>query len=339
MALFRKNVAVDLGTVNIVIYVAGQGIVLREPSVAAVTDDEFREVLAVGTKAASMVSKTPAGVLALYPVREGVIDDVATAEGMLSILLAKALNKRSIIGAATNVVVGIPSSSSEREKQILKKAMKDAGAREVVIAEQPMLAAIGAGLPVNSPVGSLVVDIGGGTTEIAIVSLSQIVESRSIRVGGSHLDRDIAFYVRKKYNVIISDKVAEQIKIEFGSATQARGTASINVRGRGADSGAPQSVEITSREVCNAISNTVDTIVLEIRALLENISPEIAEDILQNGITLTGGGSLLSGMADRIYNDIGIRAKVAKTPLDCVALGGGLIAEQLEDLKKSRNRH
>ncbi len=338
MAWFRKNVAVDLGTVNIVIYVAGQGIVLREPSVAAVSDDRFSDVLAVGTQAASALAKSSAGVRAVYPVREGVIRDVETAEEMLSILLAKALKKRSIIGAGTNVVIGIPSSSSEREKQILKKAVKDAGAREVIIAEQPMLAGIGAGLPINSPVGSLVVDIGGGTTEIAIVSLSEIVESRSIRVGGSHLDRDIAFYVRKKYNVSINEKVAEQIKIEFGSATQARGTASINVRGKNADSGAPQSVEITSREVCAAISNTVDTIVLEIKALLENISPEIAEDILGNGMMLTGGGALLDGMADKIYQDIGIKAKVAKTPLDCVALGGGLIAEQLEELKKSRGR-
>jgi rod shape-determining protein MreB len=156
-----------------------------------------------------------------------------------------------------------------------------------------------------------VVDIGGGTTELAIVSLSEMVISRSIRVGGSHMDRDIAYYIRKKYNVLISMKVAEQIKIEFGSAMEARGTASINVRGKNADSGAPQSVELTSREVCSAISNTVDTIVLEIRALLENISPEIAEDILHNGMTLTGGGALLDGMAKRIYSDIGVAAKVA----------------------------
>ena len=208
----------------------------------------------------------------------------------------------------------------------------------MIVAEQPMLAAIGARLPVNSPLGSMIVDIGGGTTEIAIVSLSEIVQSRSIRFGGSLLDKEIAYYIKKKYNVAISDKIAEQIKIEFGSALDIKDMSSINVRGKNAFSGGSESVEITSREICAAISNAVDTIVLEIRASLENISPEIATDVLKNGITLTGGGALLDGMAQRIYTDIGIPVKIAETPLDCVALGAGVVAEQLEDLRKSKNR-
>jgi rod shape-determining protein MreB len=338
MALFKKNVAVDLGTVNVVIYVAGQGIVLREPSVAAVGDDKYREVYEVGARARALLAKTPAGVKEVYPVREGVVGDFSVAEEMLSVLLAKALNKRSVIGVATNIIIGVPCSVTEREKQLIEKALKNAGAKEVVIAYQPMLAAIGARLPVNSPVGSMVVDIGGGTTEIAVISLSEIVESRSIRVGGSLMDRDIVFYIRKKYDVAVSDKIAEQIKIEFGSALENRGVSSINVRGKNAFSGVPESVEITSREVSSAISNTVDSIVLEIRALLEHLSPEISADVLKRGITLTGGGALLDGMDRRISEDIGIPVKIAESPLDCVALGAGVIAEQLEELKKPKNR-
>jgi rod shape-determining protein MreB len=336
MALFKKNVALDLGTVNVVIYVAGQGITLREPAVAAVSNDKYREVLAVGTQARAKLAKLPGGAKEVYPVKEGVINDFLVAEEMISYFLAKALKRRTIIGAGTSVVVGVPCSVSEKDKQTVQKAIKNAGAKEVVVAEQPMLAAIGAGLPIKSPVGSMVVDIGGGTTEIAIVSLSEIVVSRSIRIGGTLLDHDIAYYVRKKYDLAITDKVAEQIKIEFASALDIKDMSSINVRGRNAYSGVPESVELTSREVCAAISNTVDSIVIEIRALLEHISPEIAADVLENGITLTGGGALLNGMAERIINDIGIPAKVARTPLDSVALGAGVIAEQLEDLKKSR---
>ena len=338
MALFKRNVAVDLGTVNVVIYVAGQGIVLREPSVAAVGDDKFREVYEVGARARALLAKTPAGLREVYPVREGVVGDFEVSEELLSILLAKALKRRSIVGAGTNVVIGIPCSVSEREKQLVELAVKNAGAKEVVIAYQPMLAAIGAKLPVNSPVGSMVVDIGGGTTEIAVISLSEIVDSRSIRVGGSLMDRDIVYYIRKNYNVAVSDKIAEQIKIEFGSALENRGVSSINVRGKNAFSGVPESVEITSREVSSAISNSVDRIVLEIRALLEHLSPEISADVLENGITLTGGGALLDGMTERIHEDIGIPVKIADSPLDCVALGAGVIAEQLEGLKKPKNR-
>ena len=187
-----------MGTVNVVIYVAGQGIVLREPSVAAVGDDKYREVYEVGARARALLAKTPAGVKEVYPVREGVVGDFSVAEEMLSVLLAKALNKRSVIGVATNIIIGVPCSVTEREKQLIEKALKNAGAKEVVIAYQPMLAAIGARLPVNSPVGSMVVDIGGGTTEIAVISLSEIVESRSIRVGGSLMDRDIVFLHKEK---------------------------------------------------------------------------------------------------------------------------------------------
>ena len=338
MAFFKKNVAVDLGTVNAVVYVAGEGIVLREPSVAAVSDDRYKEVLAVGTQARAMLSKTPAGIREVYPVRDGVIGDFHVAEEMISVFMAKALKRRSVIGTSVSVVVGVPCSISPKDKESVQKAVKNAGAKEAIIAEQPMLAAIGAGLPVNSPIGSMVVDIGGGTTEIAIVSLSEVVKSRSIRIGGTHMDRDIVYYMQKHYNLAITDKIAEQIKIEFASALDVRDISSINVRGKNASSGVPESVEITSREVCGAISNTVDTIVLEIRALLENVSPEISADILQNGIYLTGGGALLDGMDKRIYSDIGIQVKTAKTPLDCVALGAGLIAEQLEELKKSKYR-
>lgn len=338
MALFSKNIAVDLGTVNTVVYVQGQGIVLREPSLAAVSDDKYRDVLAVGMKAKMMLGRTPAGIRAVYPLRDGVIKDFLVTEEMLSKFLAKALKKRSIIGSSTNVVICVPCSIEKHERKTIEKTVKNCGAKEVYIAQQPMAAAIGAGLSVNSPLGSMVVDIGGGTTEIAVISMSDIVTSRSIRAGGTTMDREIIYYVKKKYNVIISERTAEEVKIELGSAMEYKDISSMHIRGRNASSNMPETIELTSREVSYAIMDTVDSIILEIRAVLENTTPEMSSDILKYGITLTGGGALLDSMAQRIYNDTQINVTIAKTPLDCVALGAGIIAEQLSELKKNHRK-
>ena len=338
MAFFSKNIAIDLGTANVVIYIQGQGIVLREPSIAAVTDDEYKDVVAVGNKARMMLDRTLAGIKALYPLREGIITDFLVTEEMLSKFLVKALKRRLTIGSSTSVVMCVPCSITEHERKAVERAAKNCGAREAFIADQPMAAAIGAGLPINSPIGSMIVDIGGGTTEIAVITMSSIAVSRSLRIGGIRMDRDIIYYMKKKYNVLLSDRMAEEVKIEIGTAVNFDEVSSMQVRGRDLSSNMPVSFEITSREICYALKDTIDTIVLEIRAVLENLTPEISEDILQHGITLTGGGALLRGMAQRIYIDTQIPVKVTDTPLDCVALGAGIIAEQLNELKKSRRR-
>lgn len=336
MGFFSKNIAVDLGTTNVLIYIQGQGIVLREPSIAAVSDDEYRDVLEVGSQAKMTLGRTPAGIVAVYPLREGVIDDFMVAEEMLSKMLAKALRRRSLIGASASAVVCVPCNINEHESKQIEKVIKHCGAKEVFMAKQPMAAAIGAGLPVNSPRGSMVVDIGGGTTEIAVVTMSDISISRSLRVGGVRMDKDIQYYVERQYNTQISDRTAEEIKIELGSAFEYKNNSSIQVRGRSLVSNMPVKLELTSREVCFAIRDTVYSIIHEIRQVLEMVTPEIASDILTYGITLTGGGALLQDMAERINYETQIPVRVAERPLDCVALGAGIIADQLNDLKKSR---
>ncbi len=338
MAFFSKNIAIDLGTANVVIYVQGKGIVLREPSIAAVSDDEYRDVLEVGTQAKMMLGRTPAGIVPVYPLREGVIADFMITEEMLSKFMIKALNRRLTIASSSSVVICVPCNISEHERKSVEKAVKNCGAKQAYITQQPIAAAIGAGLPINSAQGSMVVDIGGGTTEIAVVTMGEISISRSIRTGGVHMDNDIVYYVKKQYNALIGDKTAEEIKIEIGSAMDYKDTSSMQVRGRDLMSNMPIALEITSREVCYAIRDTIDRIILEIRAVLENLTPELSADILEHGITLTGGGALLNDMAERIYLDTQIPVKVADSPMDCVALGAGIIAEQIEELKKSRRK-
>ena len=336
MAFFSKNIAIDLGTANVVIYIQGQGIVLREPSIAAVRDDEYRDVLEVGTQAKMVLGRTPSGIKAVYPMRDGVIIDFMVTEEMLSKFIAKALKRKMTIASSSGVVICVPCDITDHERKAVEKAVKNCGAKEVYIAQQPIAAAIGAGLPINSPIGSMVVDIGGGPTEIAVVTMSEISISRSIRTGGVRMDNDIVYYVRKKYNAQIADKTAEELKIEIGSAMDYKDTSSMQVRGRDLSSNMPVTLEITSREVCYAIRETVDRIILEIRAVLENLSPELSADVLEHGIMLTGGGALLNDIAERIYLDTQIPVKVAEAPMDCVALGAGIIAEQLNELKKSR---
>jgi rod shape-determining protein MreB len=336
VGLFSKNVAIDLGTTNVLIYVPGQGIVLREPSIAAVSDDEYRDVLEVGSSAKMTLGRTPAGIVPVYPLREGVIDDFIVAEEMLSKMLEKALKRRSLIGASSSAVVCVPCNINEHETKQIEKAVKHCGAKEVFMAKQPMAAAIGAGLPVNSPRGSMVVDIGGGTTEIAVVTLSDISISRSLRIGGVRMDKNIQYYVERNYNTLISDRTAEEVKIELGSAFEYKDNASIQIRGRAVGSNMPVKLELTSREVCFAIRDTIYSIIHEIRSVLELVTPEISSDILRYGITLSGGGALLQDMAERINYETQVPVRVAERPLDCVALGAGIIADQLNELKKSR---
>jgi rod shape-determining protein MreB len=257
VGLFSKNIAIDLGTTNVLIYIQGQGIVLREPSIAAVSDDEYRDVLEVGSSAKMTLGRTPAGIVPVYPLREGVIDDFMVAEEMLSKMLAKALSRRSLIGASSSAVVCVPCNINEHENKQIERVIKHCGAKEVFMAKQPMAAAIGAGLPVNSPRGSMVIDIGGGTTEIAVVTMSDISVSRSLRIGGVRMDKDIQYYVEKRYNTIISDRTAEEVKIELGSAFEYKDNASIQIRGRALDTNKPDKLELTSREVCLAIRDTV----------------------------------------------------------------------------------
>ncbi len=332
--MFSKNVAVDLGTANILVYVEGQGIVLREPSVAAVSTDGHRRVLAVGEEASRMLGRTPENMEAVRPLRDGVIADFKITGQMLRAFIKKAVKKKSIF-SGFNMVICVPCSITESEKRAVQDAARHSGARQCYIAEEPVAAAIGANLPFNEPRGSMVVDIGGGTTEIAVVSVGGVVRSRSLRVGGVKMDDAIANYMKKQYNVFIGDKTAEEIKISIGSAMDCKDVSSMQVRGRDVVSGMPATIEITSREASYALNGIIMEMISEIHKVLEVTPPELSGDILQYGIMLTGGGALLHDLDERITYETGIPVHVAESPLDCVALGAGRIVEELDSLRRA----
>lgn len=332
--MFSKNVAVDLGTANILVYVAGEGIVLREPSVAAVSTEGHRRVLAVGEEASRMLGRTPEGMEAVRPLRDGVIADSKVTGQMLRAFVKKAVKKKSIF-SSFNMVICVPCFITESEKRAVQDAARQSGARQCYIAEEPVAAAIGADLPFNDPRGSMVVDIGGGTTEIAVVSVGGVVASKSLRVGGVKMDEAIVTYMKKQYNVAIGDKTAEELKVTIGSAMDSKDVSSMMVRGRDVVSGMPATIEVTSREVSYALNGLIVEMVAEIHKVLEQTPPELAGDVLQYGIVLTGGGALLRNLDERITYETGIPTYIAEYPLDCVALGAGRMVEELDSLKRT----
>jgi rod shape-determining protein MreB and related proteins len=328
---FSRNLGVDLGTANTLVYVQREGIVLSEPSVIARRVDGG-EVLAVGDEAKKMIGRTPGFIVATRPLRNGVIADFDTTTSMLAWFIRRSARGRSLMGP--RVIVGIPSGVTEVEKRAVIGATLQAGAREAYLIEEPMAAAIGAGLPVSEPVGSMVLDIGGGTTEVAVISLGGIVTARSIRIAGDEMDEAIIQYSRKAYNLLIGERTSEDIKIKIGSAYPQKDESSIEVRGRDLVSGLPRTVRMTSTEIREAIAEPIAAIVEAVKMTLERTPPELAADIVDRGIIMAGGGSLLRGLDRLLSEETGMPVMVAEDPLRTVVLGIGKALEELETLKK-----
>ena len=318
--MFSKDIGIDLGTANTLVFMKGKGIVMREPSVVAV-DVRSDTVLAVGSQAKEMIGRTPGSIVAVRPLKDGVIADFDITATMLKHFIRKAV--KASLFSKPRVVVCIPSGVTEVERRAVEDAARQAGAAEVDLIEEPMAAAIGAGLPVAEPTGSMVVDIGGGTSEVAVISLGDIVTSCSVRTAGDDFDEAIISYIKKKYNLLIGERTAEDIKIKIGSAFPYEDESSMDVKGRNLVDGLPKNITITSEEVREALADPVSSIVDAIRSTLESTPPELSADIIDNGIMLTGGGALLRGLDVLINRETGMPVHVADTPLDCVAEGTG----------------
>ena len=318
--MFNRDIGIDLGTANTLVYMHGKGIVLREPSVVAV-DVKKSEVLAVGQEAKDMIGCTPGSISAVRPLKDGVIDDFEVTAEMLRYFIKTAL--RSTFFKRTRLIVCIPSGVTEVERRAVEDAARQAGAKEVQLIEEPMAAAIGAGLSVNDPAGCMVVDIGGGTSEVAVISLGDIVASCSVRTAGDDFDEAIISYIKKKYNLLIGERTAENVKIEIGSAFPYEGEGSMEIKGRNLLDGLPKNITITAEEVREALADPVSAIVDAIRSTLETTPPELSADIIDNGIMLTGGGALLRGLDTLVSRETGMPVHVAENPLDCVVNGTG----------------
>lgn len=323
---------IDLGTANTLVHVKGRGIVLREPSVVAIKSDNG-EVLAVGEEAKRMIGRTPGNIVAIRPMKDGVIADFDVTQAMLKYFIRKAMNSRSFM--RPRVVVGVPSGVTEVEKRAVIDAAQQAGAREAYLIEEPMAAAIGAGLPVEDATGSMVVDIGGGTTEIAVISLGGIVTSRSIRIGGDEMDSSIVQYVKRMYNLMIGERTAEEIKISIGSAIVSETTdRTMDIRGRDLVSGLPKTLNIKASEIRDALHEPVYKIIDAVKGTLEKTPPELAADVMDHGIMMTGGGALLTNLDKLLSRETGMPVLVSEDALSCVGEGTGKSLENIELLKR-----
>lgn len=334
-ALFSHDVGIDLGTANTLVWVRGKGITIREPSVVA-QHKKSKQVLAIGTEAKRMVGKTPAAITAIRPLRDGVISDFEITEAMLKHFILKVHESHGLLPKIPRprVVIGIPSGVTEVERRAVQDAALNAGAREAYLIEEPMAAAIGAGLPISEPTGNMIVDIGGGTTEIAVISLGGIVINRSIRVAGDEMDQEILAYVRARYGLLLGERSAEDVKIAVGSAIQLVKEEEAVLRGRDLGSGLPKSLKISSAEIREAISGPIRTIVNTITETLEETPPELVADILERGITLAGGGSLIRGLDKLIAEETKMPVWVADDPLTTVVRGCGRVLEEIDLLKQ-----
>ena len=327
---FDKSIGIDLGTANTLVYLKGKGIILREPSVVAV-DTKAERVRSVGHEAKAVIGRTPGSIVAVRPLKDGVIADFDITTNMLEYFIKKVCGNSRFV--KPRVVICIPSGVTEVEKRAVKTASMNAGARQVSVIEEPMAAAIGAGLPVSEPSGSMVVDIGGGTSEVAVISLGGIVAARSVRVGGDEFDQAIIAYIKRKYNLLIGERTAEQIKIEIGSAYVLEEELSMEIKGRNLADGLPKNITIHSEEVREALSEALSRVVRAVKETLEHTPPELSADIIDHGITLTGGGALLRGIDKLIQSATGIDVHVAENPLDCVAAGTGAVLDNIELLR------
>ncbi len=335
MGLFSNDLAVDLGTANTLVYVKGKGIVGNEPSVVAV-QEELRgpkRILAVGKEAKDMVGRTPGSIMAIRPLKDGVIADFDVAQKMLEYFIRKTHNNRKSF-VRPRIIVSVPIGITEVEKRAVKESAEAAGAREVYLMEETMSAALGAGMPITEPTGNMVVDIGGGTTGVAVISLAGIVVSKSVRVGGDKLDEAIMQYVKRNYNMLIGERTAEEVKIKLAQLYGNGEIKTMQVKGRDLRAGVPKTIDITSDEVREAMSEPVGVIVEAIKQTLERTPPELAADIVDNGIMLTGGGALLGGLDKLLMQETGLPVSVAEDPLSCVVYGSGKALDELDLLKE-----
>lgn len=324
-----KDIGIDLGTANTLIFMRGKGIIIREPSVVAV-DTRTDTVKYVGQEAKDVIGRTPGSIVAVRPLKDGVIADFDITSSMLQIFIKKAMN--GMFGKP-RVVICIPYGVTEVERRAVKDAALRGGAKYVSIIEEPMAAAIGAGLPVSEATGSMVVDIGGGTSEVAVISLGGIVSSKSVRVGGDEFDAAIISYIKKKYNLLIGERTAEDIKIKIGSAYPYEGEAELEIKGRNLIDGLPKNININPTEIREALVDPLSTILEAIKSTLEKTPPELAADLIDHGITLTGGGALLKGFDKLVNLETGMPVHIAENPLDCVAIGTGMVLDNLDTLK------
>jgi len=331
--MFSRDLGIDLGTANTLVFMKNRGIIVNEPSVVAI-NTRTKEILAVGDVAKQMIGRTPGNIVAIRPMRDGVIADFETTQAMLRYFIEKAAPHRFFL-SHPRVVVGVPSGVTEVEKRAVIEATIAAGARErdAFLIEEPMASSIGAGLPVEEPTGNMVVDIGGGTTEVAVISLGGIVTSKSLRVAGDALDEHIVNYIKKEFSLAIGDRTAEDIKISIACVFSPSSSATKDIRGRDLITGLPKTITITAAQVGEAIAEPVTAIVDAIKSTLEKTPPELASDIMESGIVLTGGGAMLGGLDQLIQNETGMPVSIANEPLNCVALGTGLVLTHIQTLK------
>lgn len=329
--MFSSDLAVDLGTANTLVYVRGKGVVSSEPSVVAINRDS-KEILAIGQEAKNMLGRTPANIIAVRPMKDGVIADYDTTEKMIKYFIHKVHNRRMLVHP--RMVICIPSGVTQVEKRAVKDSAIQAGAREVFLIEEPMAAAIGAGLPIQEPTGNMVVDIGGGTTEVAVISLSGIVYANSVRVGGDEMDDNIVNYIKRQYNLLIGTATAEDLKIKLGSAFPLDSEIKTEIKGRDLVTGIPKTIEISDSEIREALKDSITKIVDAVRIALEQTPPELSADIVDKGIVLTGGGALLKNLDKRLSHETGLPIIVSDDPLKAVALGSGRVLDDLDLLKK-----
>ncbi|MBM2844049.1 MAG: rod shape-determining protein MreB [Anaerolineales bacterium] len=330
LGLFSLDIGIDLGTANTLVHVKGKGIVLNEPSWVAI-DKKTKRVLAIGAEAKEMVGRTPANVSAIRPLRDGVISEFEITEAMLEYFIGKAHEQSVVPVPRPRVVVGIPSGATEVEKRAVYDASMAAGARQAFLIEEPTAAALGALLPIGEVRGSMIVDIGGGTTEMAVYSMGGIVVSRSLRVAGDEMDQDVINYIRNKYNLLIGERMAERVKITIGSAFPLKEEKTTIVRGRNLVSGLPEAVEVSSVEIREGLAASVRVIVDTIKDALDEVPPELVADLMEMGICLCGGGSQLQNLADRLSNDLKMRVWIAEDPMTCVVRGTGVVLDDLEN--------
>jgi len=330
MGLFSNDLAVDLGTANTLVYVRGRGIVLNEPSVVAIKRGTS-QVLAVGNEAKRMLGRTPGNIEAIRPMKDGVITNFEIAEAMLRYFIRKIHNRKSMV--RPRIIVCVPSGITQVEKRAVKDSAQQAGAREVYLVEEPMAAAVGANLPIQEPSGNMIVDIGGGTTEVAVISLAGVVYSRSERIGGDEMDEAIIQHIKRKYNLLIGERTAEEIKIKIGSAYPLSEPKSIDIKGRDLVAGIPKTITINDEEIRECMSETISAIVETVKVALEQTPPELAADIIDRGIVLAGGGSMLCGLDSLLREETKLPIIYAEDPLTCVALGSGKMLEEIDLLR------
>lgn len=329
---FSHDLAIDLGTANTLVYIKGQGIVIREPSVVAVQRDNrgTMKVLAVGEEAKLMLGRTPGNIMAIRPMKDGVISDFDITQEMLGHFIRQVQRKNSMVRFKPRIIIAVPSGITQVERRAVREAAESAGAKEIFLIEQAMAAAIGAGLPITEANGNMIVDIGGGTTDVAVISLAGIVYSDSARIGGDTMDDTIIQFVKKKYNLLIGERTAEEIKIKLGAAYRVGETKTLDIKGRDLVTGIPKTITLNDDEICDTLSDIGTDIVQTVRNALEKTPPELASDIVDKGIVLAGGGSLLSGLDILLREETGLPVLYAEDPLTCIASGTGKVLDQID---------